>query len=47
MQSSSLARTSEPSRKYFKVIGFKNAGEYIDKQTKRIAEELKINKDFK
>lgn len=29
-----------------KVIGYKNAGEYIDKQTKRITEELKIKKDF-
>ena len=29
-----------------KDIGYKNAGEYIDKQTKLINEELKISKDF-
>ena len=30
-----------------KDIGYKNAGEYIDKQTKLINEQLKISKDFK
>lgn len=29
-----------------KDIGYKNAGEYIDKQTKLINEQLKISKDF-
>lgn len=29
-----------------KVIGYKNAGEYIDKQTKLINEQLKIKLDF-
>lgn len=29
-----------------KDIGYKNAGEYIDKQTKLINEQLKISRDF-